>query len=57
MILEYCNYDISSNESEIRENIEISIKYFPKTIMVLPYYLKNAKKYVPETIKVGCTID
>lgn len=57
MILEYCNYDISSNEQEIKENIEISIKYFPKSIIVLPYYLKCLKKYMPETIQLGCTID
>lgn len=57
MILEYCNYDISSNEQEIKENIEISIKYFPKSIIVIPYYLKYTKKYLPDTIQLGCTID
>jgi deoxyribose-phosphate aldolase len=42
-IIEYGYYDIASNENETKECLEKAIHYHPKTISVLPYYLRTAK--------------
>jgi deoxyribose-phosphate aldolase len=57
MQLEYCYYDTSSNEIELKENILQAIKYGVDSISVFPSYLKVAKGCIPEHIKLSCPID
>jgi deoxyribose-phosphate aldolase len=57
MQLEYCYYDTSSNEIELKENILQAIKYGVDSISIFPSYLKVAKSCIPENIKLSCPID
>lgn len=57
MNIEYAEYDIASNENEIKNNISKSLKYKPYLVSVLPYHIKNIKSILPENIKISTPID
>lgn len=59
MKLEYCLYDISSNDNEIKDNIIKAFSYPISTISVFPHYTKLAKSLLPaeSNIKISCPID
>jgi deoxyribose-phosphate aldolase len=57
MKIEYAYYDISSNETEIKEQLLQAIKYPAEVISVLPPYVKLAKSLVLPSQKVSCPID
>lgn len=59
MNIEYSNYDISSNETEFKNNILEAIKYKPNVISVLPSYLKITKNLIEDScpIKLSSVID
>lgn len=55
--LEYGYYDLASNEKETQDNIDIAIGFMPSVISVLPHYVKNIKKNIPNYIKLSTVID
>lgn len=55
--IEFCNYDIASNEIEFKEIITKAVANKPSVISVLPSYIKLSKSLVPEHIKTSCVID
>lgn len=58
MRIEYCYYDISSNEKEVKENIDQAIEFSPSAISVLPQYVRMIKKNLEDTkFSVGTIID
>jgi deoxyribose-phosphate aldolase len=57
MIIEYSLYDISLSDNEFKSNIDQAITYKPKTICVLPSYLKFAKNLLPNDISLSTVID
>jgi deoxyribose-phosphate aldolase len=58
MHLEYCYYDITLKDSELIDIINKVIKFNPKTISVLPSYLKPLKSILSTTdISASAPID
>lgn len=57
MIIEYSLYDISLSDNEFKSNIDQALIYKPKTICVLPSYLKFAKNLLPNDIALSTVID
>lgn len=57
MKLEYALYDISFNDTELKETITQAVKYSPDVISVLPPCLKSVKNLVPDPIILSCPID
>lgn len=58
MKIEYCLYDISLNEENIKKNISSAIRFDPDHICVFPNYIKLAKLLTEGTsIKISTCVD
>lgn len=57
MIIEYSNYDISSNDAEIKEDIILATKFNVSCISVLPQNLKTVKTIITNPTKISTPID
>ena len=57
MILEYSNYDISSNDHEIKEILTKLNQFQIDTVSVLPPHVKLARSLLPNHIKISTPID
>jgi len=57
MIIEYYNYDIASNDGELRNYLIEAYKFYPNTISVLPQSLKLARSIVGNNFSLSCPID
>lgn len=55
--IEYAQYDIASNETEIKQSITDALGLYPNLISVLPTYVKLAKSILPLNIKLSTVID
>lgn len=55
--IEYAQYDIASDETEVKDYVKSALKYKLSAIFVLPSYLKCVKNIVAHTTKLGCPID
>ena len=55
--IEYANYDLGCNDSELKADLA-EIKHLkPDIISVLPYYLKGIKNLIPDSTKLSTVID
>lgn len=57
MKIEYSYYDISSNETEIKNSIISSLKFPIQSISVLPSYTKFIHSIIPSDVHLSCPID
>lgn len=57
MIIEYSNYDIANNDTEIKNNTIEACRYNIKTISVNCQSLKTIRSSVPDNINISCPID
>lgn len=57
MQIEFSCYDISSNETEIKELLSQASKFRVDVISVLPAYQKIARSIITESIIISCPID
>lgn len=55
--IEYASYDLGSNDSELKAEIN-DIKHLkPDVVSVLPYYIKGIKNLIPDSTKLSAIID
>jgi deoxyribose-phosphate aldolase len=57
MYTEYCYFDISSNETEIKAIIGQAVKFPISSISVFSPYIKTIKSLIPNDIKLSSPID
>lgn len=57
MIIEYSIYDISLSDLEFKSNIDQALVYKPKSICVLPAYLKTAKNLLHDCSTLSTVVD
>jgi deoxyribose-phosphate aldolase len=57
MYIEYCLYDLSANEHEVKETIAQALKYSVDGISVFPAYIKSIKSLLGNDINLSCPID
>ena len=57
MIIEYYNYDIASNDTEIKNCLLEATKYYPNLISVLPQSLRMSRATLGDGFEISCPID
>lgn len=57
MIIEYYNYDIASNDTEIKNCLLDATKYYPNLISVLPQSLRISRAVLGDGFDISCPID
>lgn len=57
MIIEYYNYDIASNETELKNYLIEACRFYPNSISVLPQSLKLARSTIGNDFDLSCPID
>lgn len=57
MIIEYANFDIASNETELKNDIAHACQFGINTIAVLPNSIKIIRSMVPDEISISSPID
>lgn len=57
MIIEYANFDIANNDTELKTEIGYACQFNINTISVLPNSLKTIRSMVPDNISISTPID
>ena len=57
MIIEYANFDIANNDTELKNDIGYACQFNIDTIAVLPNSIKTIRAMVPDNINISTPID
>jgi deoxyribose-phosphate aldolase len=57
MIIEYANFDIANNDTELKNDIAYACQFNVDTIAVLPNSVKTIRAMVPDNISIATPID
>jgi len=57
MNIEYCYFDISSNDAELKDIVGSVLKFPVNCISVLPSYIKSVRGLTPDHIDIACPVD